>query len=434
MDAGLFQHISVIQNAMTLIPIDLSASRISDAVRDPNREIAASSRVIDLSVGIVVCIPCFRRPDHLRLTLDSLVNQRTPRSFAVVMVENDAAGRASAPVAAEYLAAGKLQGICLVEKRQGNCQAINAAFETAQALFPAATRFLMIDDDEIASPDWLELMVRTAEATGADVVGGPVLPVFDDDSQPWLARHPAFCPAYDYTGAVPQIYGCGNCLITRAAFERLGSPAFDLRFNFLGGGDCDFFYRGRNAGMTFHWTAEAVITETVPQNRTSLGWIAKRSLRIGVINYRAQSKAAQGAGGAGARVCADLGTAAAVAGALGSPADVIESGRRDAPDAGGRRFCSRGIRLRSEALSGLEDRFLTRQPLDSKISQNDLDRGPWHRPRRSPTDHAEIGEGVAIPAEADRLRRRIGHEMNLGRLPQPRCGIRGQPGQDQLDR
>lgn len=281
---------------MTLIPTDLSASRISDAVRDSSREIAASSRVIDLSVGIVVCIPCFRRPDHLRLTLDSLVSQRTPRSFAVVMVENDAAGRASAPVAAEYLAAGKLQGICLVEKRQGNCQAINAAFETAQAVFPAATRFLMIDDDEIASPDWLELMIRTAEATGADVVGGPVLPVFDDDSQPWLARHPAFCPTYDYTGAVPVIYGCGNCLITRAAFERLGSPAFDLRFNFLGGGDCDFFFRGRNAGMTFHWTAEAVITETVPQNRTSLGWIARRSLRIGVINYRVRSKAAQGAG------------------------------------------------------------------------------------------------------------------------------------------
>src|SRR5881227_2061211 len=179
---------------MTLIPTDLSASRISDAVRDPNREIAASSRVIDLSVGTVVCIPCFRRPQHLRLTLDSLVSQRTSRSFAVVMVENDAARRESAPVAAEFLAAGKLQGLCLVEQRQGNCQAINAAFETAQALFPAATRFLMIDDDEIASPDWLELMVRTCEETGADVVGGPVLPDFADDGQPWLARHPVFCP------------------------------------------------------------------------------------------------------------------------------------------------------------------------------------------------------------------------------------------------
>jgi GT2 family glycosyltransferase len=278
---------------MTLIPTDLSASHLAAVIRDPNREIAAGSPVIDLSVGVVVCVPCFRRPQHLRLTLDSLVNQRTSRSFAVVMVENDAAGRASAPVAAEYLATGKLQGVCLVEQRQGNCQAINAAFETAQALFPAATRFLMIDDDEIASPDWLERMIRTAEATGADIVGGPVLPVFDDDSQPWLAHHPAFCPAYDYSGAVPMIYGCGNCLITRAAFERFERPAFDLHFNFLGGGDCDFFYRCRHAGMTFHWTAEAIITETVPSNRTSLGWIAKRGLRIGAINYRVRRKAAR---------------------------------------------------------------------------------------------------------------------------------------------
>lgn len=278
---------------MTLIPTDLSAARLSDAVCDSNREIAASSRIIDLSVGIVVCIPCFRRPQHLRLTLESLANQRTPRSFAVVMVENDAARRESAPVAAEFLADGRLQGVCLVEKRQGNCHAINAAFETAQTLFPAATRFLMIDDDEIASPDWLELMVRTAEATGADVVGGPVLPVFDDDSKPWLARHPAFCPTYDYSGAVPLIYGCGNCLITRAAFERFDRPAFDLRFNFLGGGDCDFFVRCRDVGLLFHWTAEAVITETVPRNRTSLGWIAKRGLRIGAINYRVQYKAAR---------------------------------------------------------------------------------------------------------------------------------------------
>jgi GT2 family glycosyltransferase len=280
---------------MTLIPTDLSADRITDAVLDPNREITANSRVLDLSVGIVVCIPCFRRPHHLRLTLESLANQRTPRSFAVVMVENDAARRESAPVAAEFLAAGKLQGICLVEKRQGNCQAINAAFETAQVLFPAAGYFLMIDDDEIASPDWLERMVRTAEATGADVVGGPVLPIFDDDSKPWLSRHPAFCPAYDYSGAVPLIYGCGNCLITRSVFARLGSPAFDLRFNFLGGGDTDFFVRCRDAGMEFHWTAEAVITETVPRSRTSLGWIARRGLRIGATNYRVQHKAAQSA-------------------------------------------------------------------------------------------------------------------------------------------
>ena len=123
----------------------------------------------------------------------------------------------------------------------------------------------MIDDDEIASPDWLERMVSTAETTGADLVGGPVWPEFADEMKRGLRRHPAFAPAYQNSGPVPVIYGCGNCLIRRAVFERLGTPAFDLRFNFLGGGDTDFFYRCMRLGLRFHWTADAGISETVPQ-------------------------------------------------------------------------------------------------------------------------------------------------------------------------
>ena len=128
----------------------------------------------------------------------------------------------------------------------------------------------MIDDDEIASPDWLERMVSTAKTTGADLVGGPVWPDFDDEMKRGLRRHPAFAPAYQNSGPVPVIYGCGNCLIRRAVFERLGAPAFDLRFNFLGGGDTDFFYRCMRLGLRFHWTADASISETVPQSRTAL--------------------------------------------------------------------------------------------------------------------------------------------------------------------
>ncbi|QWG17666.1 glycosyltransferase [Bradyrhizobium sediminis] len=264
-----------------------------DMTPDASRALAAVSPSLDRSIPIVVCIPCFRRPQHLRLTLESLAGQRTDRRFAVVIVENDAAGCESVPVAAEFLRAGRFAGLCMIEPRQGNCHAINAAFETARATFPGAVHFLMIDDDEIASRDWLELMVRSAEATGADLVGGPVQPNFDDVSKRGLGRHPAFRPAYDYSGAVPIIYGCGNCLITRAVFERLGDPAFDVRFNFLGGGDTDFFVRCRQAGMKFHWAAEAVITETVPPSRTNPGWLAQRGLRIGAINYHIEVKAAR---------------------------------------------------------------------------------------------------------------------------------------------
>jgi GT2 family glycosyltransferase len=209
------------------------------------------------------------------------------------MVENDVVGRESAPVATEFLEADRFAGLCVVEPRQGNCHAINAAFETALASFPTAAHFLMIDDDEIASADWLELMVGACETTGADLVGGPVLQNFDDELKRGLQRHPAFRPAYDTSGPVPVIYGSGNCLITRPVFAGLADPAFDLRFNFLGGGDTDFFMRCRRAGMKFHWAAEAVITETVPHDRTNPGWLLLRGLRIGAINYHVQRKAAK---------------------------------------------------------------------------------------------------------------------------------------------
>jgi GT2 family glycosyltransferase len=278
---------------MSLISIELPAAKKPDAMPRDSRVVAAISPALDSSIRVVVCIPSFRRPQHLRLTLESLAAQRTDRRFAVVIVENDAAKCESVPVAAEFLGSGKFHGVCVVEPRQGNCHAINAAFETALATFPDATSLLMIDDDEIASMDWLERMVRAAETTGADLVGGPVFPKIDDERKRGLQRHPAFRPAYDISGPVPVIYGCGNCLITRPVFARLADPAFDLKFNFLGGGDTDFFVRCRQAGMKFHWAAEARISETVPDSRTSPGWLALRGLRIGAINYHIEVKAAR---------------------------------------------------------------------------------------------------------------------------------------------
>jgi GT2 family glycosyltransferase len=265
----------------------------SDVCLKAPRVLVAMSGALDRSVGTIVCIPTFHRPQHLQLTLESLELQRTSRRFAVVVVENDATAREGAKVTAAFLQAGNLPGLCIVEPRQGNCHAINAAFETALANFPSASAFLMIDDDEIASVDWLERMLSAADTTGADLVGGPVLPKFADEMRANLRHHPAFRPAYETSGPVPIIYGCGNCLITRAVFEKLDDPTFDLRFNFLGGGDTDFFTRCRRKGMTFHWAADAVITETVPASRTRSSWLALRGLRIGAINYQVEFKAAQ---------------------------------------------------------------------------------------------------------------------------------------------
>src|SRR5689334_16585573 len=81
----------------------------------------ASSDVEGELVEAVVCVPTFRRPGHLQKTLRSVLAQRTARRFVVVVVENDASAAEGAAVAAQFFRQEQLEGICIVEPRQGNC-------------------------------------------------------------------------------------------------------------------------------------------------------------------------------------------------------------------------------------------------------------------------------------------------------------------------
>lgn len=244
-------------------------------------------------VEAIVCVPTFRRPEMLAATLSSLAAQATHVAFRVVVVDNDAREMRGVEVATRFFAEGRLDGLVSVEPRQGNVFAINAAFRLARERYPAADYFLMIDDDEIAEPLWLEEMARTAREQGADIVGGPVLPEFPDGAPTAYRHHPVFWPAFMQSGPAPMIYGTGNCLIARRVFEGLAAPALDERFNFLGGGDTEFFTRCRRAGFTFYWRQEARIHEHVTPGRLTLSWVLQRSLATGAINYSIDRLAAR---------------------------------------------------------------------------------------------------------------------------------------------
>jgi glycosyltransferase involved in cell wall biosynthesis len=252
-------------------------------------------------VEAVVVVPTFRRPAMLARTLASLAAQETTVPFAVIVVENDATGREGHTIAQTWLA--DRAGLAVIETAQGNVHAINRGFATALETYPAASHILMMDDDEVASPRWLDQMVAKARTTGAAIIGGPVYGRFPEDTAPGKATHPVFTPGHAVTGPVPMIYGSGNCLIHRDVFERLGAPFFDARFNFLGGGDTDFFTRARHAGFAFHWVEEARIEEEVTPDRLRTGWIVRRGFRIGAINRALDLKAA-GAGAAKLKVLA----------------------------------------------------------------------------------------------------------------------------------
>ncbi len=247
-------------------------------------------------VEIVVILPTFKRPDHLRITLNSVLAQVTDRSFAIVVMDNHAADHEGALASEALLGTHSIDAEVIIAHRQGNCAAYNAGIETALTHYPNARWLQIIDDDEIAPVDWLEKMAQMAHDTDADCTGAPQHPIFPPDIDPKWADHPVFQPPYIESGAVPILYSSGNVMIATRLLRAHGNPWLDERFNFLGGGDSDFYARCKARGSTFAWQSHAGVDETTPGRRTEMSWLNSRSLRNGSISALIQRKAALGAG------------------------------------------------------------------------------------------------------------------------------------------
>lgn len=255
---------------------------ISIAARSPGLDVEA--------VEVVVTIPTFRRPQQVLETVASVRAQKTSRRFAIIVMENDAERREGATALAPLYERGEIEGFLIIAHERGNCAAYNAGWETALRQFPSFRYLLVIDDDELADPNWLEGMCRTAEETPADVVGGPQIAEFPAGSDPRWAEHPIFAPHYRHTGRVPILYSSGNLLLSREVLTRMGPPHMDLLFNFMGGGDSDFLSRCEQAGFRLAYCAEAAVHEVVPARRLEADWIRSRSLRNGVISTLVQKR------------------------------------------------------------------------------------------------------------------------------------------------
>jgi len=244
-------------------------------------------------IEIVVIIPTFKRPEHLITTLTSVINQDTKSAFAIVVMDNHPEGSEGAVAAESLLQKSHRDSIVILAHRRGNCAAYNAGFHTALEHFPKAQWVQIIDDDEIAHPTWLSQQLATAVDEKVDFVGAPQHPIFESGADIAQTDHPVFRPPYAKTGSVPILYSSGNVLISTSLLKDHDYPWLDERFNFLGGGDSDFYSRCRSQGAKFAWCAEAGVDETTPARRTELSWLNSRSLRNGSISALIQQKAAR---------------------------------------------------------------------------------------------------------------------------------------------
>ena len=254
------------------------------------------------TIEIVVTVPTFRRPRQILETLASLKAQKTTRRFAVIVIENEAEEREGALASGPLFASGAMDGMVIVAHDRGNCSAYNAGWQTALTQFPNFSHIAVLDDDELADPDWLETLCAAAKRFGADIVGGPQAPVFAQASHAAWARHPVFAPPYLASGSVEALYSSGNLLIGRQVLAAMPMPFLDPRFNFTGGGDSDFLSRSVQRGFRLAWSAESIVRETVPARRVEADWIRSRALRNGVLSTLVEKKKRAGTPFANTRV------------------------------------------------------------------------------------------------------------------------------------
>lgn len=224
--------------------------------------------------SVSVLIPTFRRPDSFLRAARSVFAQQGVDQFEVVAVDNSPEGSALSTF--EALAAeAPIPFRWTHTPNPGVAQARNAALTLARGDLIA-----WLDDDEEAAPTWLAALVATRRATGAQSVFGPV-----HARAPKGSANAAFFEGlYSRLGAAtsgptPDAYGIGNSLQPRLMYED-GAP-FDTRADQRGGEDDMLFSAWREAGASFAWAADAIVTEHLGVERTRLAHGLKRAFAYG---------------------------------------------------------------------------------------------------------------------------------------------------------
>ncbi|MEM6252514.1 MAG: glycosyltransferase [Cyanobacteria bacterium P01_D01_bin.156] len=249
-------------------------------ISNQSPEVADNSNTSKKLVKVAVCAATYKRPELLEKLLESLNNltfTRIPTPVVeVIIVDNDSAGSAQSTVE-DARASFQWPLKYFVETNQGVTYARNRCVtEVAKD-----TDFIaMLDDDEYATPQWLEELLISRKTYNAEIVAGPVLAVFREGQQVpnWMKSGEFHTYPRHETGQEMETAFTGNVMFSTQITNRLSPDEsfFDHRFAQKGAEDAYLFSCLYKEGYKIVWANNAVLYEPVADQRLSLKWILKR--------------------------------------------------------------------------------------------------------------------------------------------------------------
>lgn len=181
------------------------------------------------------------------------------------------------------------------ETRRGIPIARNEAVR--HALAHGAELIAFIDDDEIASKDWLAELVGEYRRTCSHLIGGPLVPsapsgplslleklIFRGVATRQIAKNRKSVQrkARGRTDRITIV--TNNWLAHRSIFD--AGIWFDESSPLSSGSDADFSRRVKQAGFKFGWAENAVVYETVTPDRLTFKYQLKRAYHQGHSSFR----------------------------------------------------------------------------------------------------------------------------------------------------
>jgi len=222
---------------------------------------------------ISVIIPTFRRPDSFLRAARSVFAQAGVEDVELVAIDNSPEGSALG-VFRQLTADAPIPFRWAHEPKPGVANARNAALKLASGDLIA-----WLDDDEEASPHWLEALVSVRRETGAQSVFGPVRARAGNapNARFYEALHSRVGPSL--SGPCAHPWGIGNSLQPRSLYDE--AEPFDVSTNETGGEDDALFAAWAEAGARFAWAADAWVIEHLGAERTHLRHGLKRAFAYG---------------------------------------------------------------------------------------------------------------------------------------------------------
>ena len=248
-------------------------------------------------ISVIICT--YNREKFILKTLQCLRQQDFPTSsFETIIVNNNSSDN-TAVICKEFIKESPGFNVNYVEEyNQGLSFARNRGIKEAKGDI-----ITFIDDDAFTVPGFIKAINDFfSKNPSVYAIGGKVKPEFESGSPIWMSSFlMPLVAALDMGYHIKEFTGKGfpvgaNMSFRAEVFEKFGLFNNNLGRkgnNLLGSEEKDFFNRLKKAGSKIMYLPEAEVTHVIPPSRTSIDYIKRQAIGIGV----SEKMRVKGAGG-----------------------------------------------------------------------------------------------------------------------------------------